>query len=196
MMRALGILFATLLLSACRLGGDPSGVVVSFSTYASTPVVVTEFSLNGTNLGLLPIVAVGLADQDHPRLAGTGEMSVGYPKGGSTLRLEAEWVELLTDRAWRAQVDVAVDTLETIPTDRVRLMPIFGPNGLMIVASDPVPTSQSDTRENDVARICGTRHETGDTDFAAKPREYPGLFEALERSYPPQGTSNCSTNGS
>ncbi len=184
---ALITLFA---LSGCGLGG-PDGMSLAFSTTSGNPVVVTAFRVNGQDVLLQPTETYGTADVSRPRI-GAGQMSLGYPKGNDakTMQIDATWVELLTQKAWQAQVDVPLDQLQQIPSNRVEYMPVFGASGHLLITSDPLPTADS-APINDVASACGTRRAEADTDFAENPGALPGLAEALAFAYPAPAPSPC-----
>ncbi|MEP4198652.1 MAG: hypothetical protein ABJL99_23765 [Aliishimia sp.] len=189
MMRLICALILAFGLSACRFG-SPDSISIAFSAYASTPVVVTDMSVNGQRFNFFPKVVRGKGDTNRP-MEGAGRMLLGYPKGSSEMALEISWVELLTQRAFRATTLVSLKSLEISASGAAEFMPVFGPGGLLIVASDPIPKTAQDKTIVDVARVCAERDISADTDFAADPGEFAGLLEAVEATYPAAAASEC-----
>lgn len=190
------ILAAFILFGLCGCDGNwPSGVSLAFSSYSSTPVVVTEFSLNDASLGLLPQVVSGQADTNRP-FEGAGRMDVSLPSNAkSKVVMKATWVEILTGRAWHGTLDFPIGNLQKVDLNRVEIMPVFGPNGLLLVTSDPTPESDKDQRTVDIAQICAIRDKASDTNYRAQPKALPQLFETLDRAYPPVQNPVCKYNG-
>lgn len=147
------------LLGSCT-PGEPARLNLSFSSYASTPVVLTGYRLNGHALLMpaVPSLVAGVADVEWPRVGG-GLYALAYPRGDDpdVLTLELEWVELLSGHAFRAEADVPLAKLSGESGVSVEVMPIFGAGGLLIIASDPVPTSTGPEPVVDVLRLCGMR---------------------------------------
>lgn len=188
-MRGLPLLLV--LLSACRASGEPEGIALSFGTYASSPVIITDFRLNGEPAQHFPLLENSEVDQISPRVGGA-IYSIAYPPGDSpdSLQISASWVELLTHRAFSADLAVPVKELQTLAPDQVRMMPVFGPNGLLLVTSDPQP-SASDAPKADLARICGRRMPSADRDFSDAADTLGGLSEALGFDYPAVHDPEC-----
>lgn len=188
------ILAAVLALAGCR-ESEPRLMSLSFSSYAASPAVLLDFEVNGVTSGLFPTVVAGEADSGEYR-AGGGVYGLDYPADGSgSIRLQAEWVELFTQRAWRAEITVPLAGFSRETTfdqgDTLRLMPVFGPNGLMLITSDPVSASADDIRQVDVARVCGSRLPEADFDYTADPTALPQLSELLAFDYPAVAAPEC-----
>ncbi len=133
---------------------------LSFGAYSASPVVLTDFAIE-QDLGPIPPTAVsGVADDEMPRVAGGAALSAPLDVGrdGKWL-VSARWVELPTDKAWTAQVEVPVDAL-TISYSAYMLMVLFGPNGELLIGSDKAGNQPSD--RVDVVRVCGTRTPSAD----------------------------------
>tara|TARA_R110000737_G_scaffold111883_1_gene144911 strand:- start:406 stop:978 length:573 start_codon:yes stop_codon:yes gene_type:complete len=189
MLRLSLALLATLSLSACRLG-QPSQMVLSYSAYTGRPVVLTEMSVNGTAMAMIPAVVNGRADTSKPRVGSLNQL-LGYPAGkAGEMQLDMTWVELPSGAAYHAVVQVALKDLQR-SSNGVEFMPVFGPGGLLIIASDPVPKGPGDKITRDVLRTCATRTPDADRDYAATPRELPALSEALDMVDPSPATSTC-----
>jgi hypothetical protein len=174
---------------------EPRLMTLSFSSYGATPAVVLDFQVNGVSAGIFPTVVAGEADGDGRR-AGSGSYGLDYPAGGSgTVTLRAEWVELFTQRAWRSEITAPLSEFSRETTfdrgDTLLLMPVFGPNGLMLVTSDPIPTTATDDRRVDVAQTCGTRLPEADFDYTANPSALPQLGELLDFDYPEVAAPAC-----
>lgn len=192
------ILAVVLALAGCR-EGEPRLMSLSFSSHTASPAVLLDFQVNGVTSGIFPTVVAGEADNDEHR-AGGGVYGLDYPAGGSgSIRLEAEWVELFTQRGWRAEVTIPLAGFSRETTfdrgDTLLLMPVFGPNGLMLVTSDPIPTSAGDIRQVDVAQVCGSRLPEADFDYTADPSALAQLSELLAFDFPAVAASNCPDPG-
>lgn len=186
------ILVAALALASCV--DEPRNLRLGFNSYWASPVVLTEVLLNGQPVGFMPEVVAGRADNGEPRFPG-GIYSIDYPPGNGEVRVKASWVELLTRRAYAAEVSAPLDAFRRDEPDSIYIVPIFGPNGLLILMSDPHARSETDFDTNDVAQVCGTRTPEADTDFAARRNDYAGLEEALASDYPPVGAPVCPDPG-
>lgn len=193
MMRLLqGVLLTILALSVsgCRMGG-PGTMFLSMSAYTDRPVVVTEITVNGQALDMTPRVVRGRADTNRPREHAGGAL-LSYPAGsGGQMQLDLTWVELPSGAGYRAAATVPLDRLETDGSGAAAFMPVFGPGGLLIVASDPMPKSGSDTRTRDIVRLCATRTQAADRNYAQTPGELPGLREALATAQASPVESEC-----
>lgn len=167
-----------LALSGCRMG-EPGTMFLSMSAYTDRPVVVTGISVNGQPLDMTPRVVRGRADTNRPREHAGGAL-LSYPAGAAgQMQLDLTWVELPSGAGYRAAAAVPLEGLETDGSGAAAFMPVFAPGGLLIVASDPMPQSGSDTRTRDIVRLCATRATGADKDYAQNPGELPGLREAL-----------------
>lgn len=190
MLKGALLTFAALAVSACRMGA-PGTMFLSMSAYTDRPVVVTEISVNGRSLDMTPRVVRGRADTNRPR-EHTGGALLSYPAGaGGQMQLDLTWVELPSGTGYRAAAEVPVDGLERDSSGAAAFMPVFAPGGLLIVASDPMPQSGSDTRKRDIVRLCATRTVAADKDFAQNPGELPGLREALASARTGPAQSEC-----
>lgn len=183
---------AALALASCV--DEPRNMTLGFNSYWASPVVLTEVLLNGQPVGFMPEVVAGAADNGEPRFPG-GTYAVDYPTGGGKVQVEARWVELLTDRAYAAEVSAPVGEFRRDEPDTIYIVPIFGPNGLLILMSDPYPRSATDFDTKDVAQVCGARTPEADTDFAARRNEFAGLEDALASDYPPVTAPVCPDPG-
>lgn len=165
-------------LAGCQIG-QPNQMALAFSAYTNRPVVLTEMSVNGSEMAFTPLVIRGRADTNRPQ-EGAGRRLLGYPGGeNGIMDLDVTWVELPSGAAYSARVDVPLSNLNAAASGGVEFMPIFAPNGLLIVTSDPVPTSASDRTVRDIIRICATRTPAGDKNYRANPSELAALREAL-----------------
>ena len=158
-LRAVATIGIGAVLSGCATS-EPAWLNLSFSSYASTPVVLTGYRLNGQTPAMPPVpdLVAGIADVEWPRV-GNGLYSLMYPRGEDpqVLAIELEWVELLSGRAWRVEAHVPIASLSGEAGQRADIMPIFGPDGLVVISSDPVPTTTGPEPVVDVLRLCGTR---------------------------------------
>lgn len=183
-------LILMLSVAGCQLG-QPDQMVVSFSAYTDRPVVLTEMTVNGTPMSITPKVIRGRADRNRPRV-GSGRSLLGYPSGESgTMDLGLTWVELPSGNAYSTQVDVPLSELLPAASGGVEFMPVFAPGGLLLITSDPVPESASDTRINDVVQTCAARAPAADQNFAANPGALPALREAIAAAATTPATTPC-----
>lgn len=166
-------------------------VSLAFSSYESTPVVVTGFALNGSDFGMLPMVVDGRADTARPN-EGASRMDMQAGAGsGSSIAVTAEWTELTTGRTWQGALSVPVQQLETVEPERVEMMPVFGPDGLLIVTSDRAADGNQEGRAVDVGQVCGSP-VAGSVDYRRDPGALPQLRETLQAPRPPAAATTCS----
>ena len=180
-------------LTACR-AGEPDQMAVAFSAYTDRPVVLTEMAVNGSPQAFPPLVVRGRADSNRPQ-EGAGRRLLRYPSGSEgVMGLTVTWVELPSGQAYSAQVEVPLAQLQTAASGGIEFMPVFGPGGLLLITSDPVPASANDRTIRDVVRICATRAPLADTDFGADPGALPALREALASATATANSAACSPN--
>ena len=193
-MRGVLALAALLLVPGCLPGQEPPSYGLSLGSDAASPVVVTALAVNGQPLRLVPQLIDARSDKEMPR--GQGLISIAYPPGdGQNLRLDVEWVELLTRRAYAASAEVPLADLERRETGSVYFAPVFGTGGLMRITSDPVPGSDGAQPFRDLLAVCGTRDPASDRDYAADPGALPGLDVILTYPRPAPGPSACAASG-
>lgn len=189
-LRAGFLTFGALSVSGCLMGG-PDTMFLSMSAYTDRPVVVTEIAVNGQALNMTPRVVRGRADVNRPREHAGGSL-LGYPDGESgEMQLDLTWVELPAGAGYQASATVPLAALEKDSGGAVAFMPVFGPGGLLIVASDPSPSSASDDATRDVVRLCGERQTAADRNFTDNPGEYPALREALASARTDPAENEC-----
>ena len=174
------------MLAAC--GGQAH---IGFSAYTNRPVVLTDMSVNGKTIPLVPMVVQGRAERLQGRTTGGG-MMIGYPAGSwGQLALTLRWVDRSTGQAWRANVNVPLSQLERSASGGVEFMPVFAPGGLLLITSDPIPQSADDARTRDVLRLCASRTPAADQDFTADPTSLPALVEAVATMQRGPAPSSC-----
>ncbi|WP_066710000.1 hypothetical protein [Celeribacter ethanolicus] len=175
-------LAGTLLLSGCIPSG-PKRVDLSMTSFSYSPVLITQADIADVYREPIPTVRFGMADIEAPR--STETMSLTRPLSGTDeFQITAQWVELLTNRAWQASVTVDPRELTTIRDDRVDLILIFGANGHLVIGSD----DDSKHINKDVAETCGLRVPEADRDVAAEANAHAKLASALAFEYPPVPT--------
>nr|WP_321461760.1 hypothetical protein [uncultured Cohaesibacter sp.] len=178
---ALALFLATV--AGCRQG-DPAGLDLSFSSYAQTPVVLTEFRVNDVVLMPGERLVQGLADLNRPHEnAGVSVWTMRLDGDGEIL-FEASWVELLSHRAYHAEIAVPVRQLQRNALDHVEMMPVFGPGGLLVIASDPMPQTGTEAELHDAGQICAERQPEKDRDYTKDPTALPMLKEILDFDRP------------
>jgi hypothetical protein len=180
----------TIGLAACQ-DAEPAYVLLTYGSYAASPVVVKDVTMNGAPVAHGAIAATE-ADMTTPRT--TDYHTLGYPPATdrTQVTLSATWVEVFTHKAWTATVTGPLSAFARgSATDTILVGPVFGPNGLMVLTSDPLPTSATDIPQVDIARVCGTRTAEADFDYTADPGQLPGLPEMLQFSFPPVTAPEC-----
>lgn len=172
-----------LALAGCRdEGAQVYGL--SFGSFSASPVVVTRLAVNGQDFQPLPLLVDARSDQVMPRAnAGLYSQPLAAGRNGQ-VALELGWVELPTGRAFAADLQVPVQDLQRSGPDQVQLAPIFGPNGLLLITSDPVPQSADDQPIRDLAQLCAARSPGEDTDYRAAPDLLPDLANVLAEQRP------------
>lgn len=144
----------------------PEKLVFSATSFSSTPVMAISVRVNGMDaLIASPESLYGRAEQEMPRLGGIATWD--YLRGSSESRVlaTAQWIKVLTNRAYQAVAEFDLSDLTSWSDNAVLLSVIFGPNGQMIVGSDPAPTSETDQPKRDVADACGLRLPSAHFDF-------------------------------
>jgi len=140
---------------------------LTYDAYDSSPVIVTEIRLFGDVADYAPLVAYGQANLMAPRGPGANLRFLTTPMP-SPVEIQIEWTELLTGRAYTAGVTAELDSFDlrrAVNGYSTAITPVFGPNGLLIIASDPIPTNAETIETNDVVKICGTRLASADKDW-------------------------------
>lgn len=172
-------------------GDQPDSYGLSFGSYSASPVVVTRLAVNGRDFQMVPLLVDARSDEVMPRASG-GLYSLPWPKGrDGQAALEVTWVELPTSRAYTASAQVAIADLMRGASNTVYLAPVFGPNGLLLVTSDPLPQSESDQPTRDLAQLCAARSPGDDVDYRATPDSLPDLANVLAERRPGFGDTIC-----
>jgi len=171
-----------------------TSLVITTGSYSSTPVIINSLYVNGTRYRFERHVVAGMSDKMTPR--GTGSWLVTVPDGISDpVRVKTEWTELLTGRAYSTSIEAPLDKFDIRRLGsgwyETTITPIYGPNGLLVIASDPIPTSADDIPKNDVARICGVRVPSADKDWRTEVDNVAQLKETYNFNYPPVENPEC-----
>ena len=194
MMRFCAVTTLSLVLPACAIGGAGGGepLTLSFGAYSSTPVVITHFGLETPAVEMQsPELASGDSDQYWPRTQGANAISTPPDAGNDGLwTLEMQWVELPTDRAWRAAIEIPYKKLKQ--PDSTVLQIITGPNGLLLIGSDLAVGDQSGKR--DIMRVCGKRMPSADYPWREK-QDYWADLPAIMQNLPAVGSTECPSPG-
>jgi len=173
------VLTVALFLSGCISSG-PKRVVLSMSSFSYSPVLVTEARVADIYFRSVPSVTLGMADVGLPR--SSGHMYLSRPlSGAEDFQISVRWVEMLTNRAWRASITVNPKDLTVKRDDLVSLILIFGANGYFVVGSD----NGGEHITKDVAQTCGERVPEEDRDVAAEVNKHAKLASALALDYAP-----------
>lgn len=158
----------------------PQEMAFSLTSYQSSPALVAAVLVGERSAIPLPTVVFGMADTGEVRSTSTERLR--WDGASGSVQVKAQWIEMLTNRAYEAQTTVKVADLFHSQPDVVDLTLIIGPNGLMLIGSDPLPTEGP---PRDVARVCGTRVPAQDRAIAAEANDHAKLTEALALTYPP-----------
>lgn len=178
-----------LLMSGYSSTAGPQSEELSFGSLASSPVVVTGLSVNGTAFGLVPLLVDGRSDEVTPR-ANAGAFIVDIPPSADgKIRIDAVWVEVMTGRAFNATAAVPARDLDL--ENGAQLAPIFGPNGQMLITSDPVPSAGSAPATRDLVSVCGTRSVTEDRDYRVATDSLPDLAAVIADTRPEPDHPRC-----
>jgi hypothetical protein len=173
------VLTVALFLSGCISSG-PKRVALSMSSFSYSPVLATEVQVADIYFQNRPSVTLGMADVGLPR--STGHMYLSRPlSGAEDFQISVHWVEMLTNRAWRASVLVDPKELTVEYDNVVSLILIFGANGYFAVGSDDA----SEYMTKDVVQTCGERVPEEDRDVAAEVNKHAKLASALALDYAP-----------
>ncbi|MDO5604355.1 MAG: hypothetical protein Q4G25_04240 [Paracoccus sp. (in: a-proteobacteria)] len=188
----LGLCAALLAASAGAAAGFRQGadsLALSFGSYHAVPVVLTHIGIEGPAQPLPPAIVATTADAGPPRTSGVNALSVPRDVGrDGKWRVSVQWVELLTDRAWQAEVEVPVHAL-TVDYGAYALNLIFGPEGMLLIGSDRAGNQPGD--RVDVAVVCGRRMPAADRRWRNAGNELPGLSAVLAMQRPAVGTTRC-----
>lgn len=158
------VITCLMFLSAC-FPDKPNGLAMSYSTYVQSPVVIEEFKVNGQHTLQGKTEVQGLADLRRPHDNSGWYMLPRDIDANGTLQIEAVWVELLTHKAFRAEIVVPVLELQRSASNFAEMKPVFGPGGLMLITSDPLPETPDSRVMHDVGRVCGERMPELDQDY-------------------------------
>lgn len=174
------IVGALLFLAGCWKQTLPHQMNFSTGAFSYAPVLATKVRIGDTIALERPRVVTGLADTMRPRTV--GHATLQWDVQDTVVRVQAEWIELLTNRAWRAEAELPVDELLQLLEGTAEILVIFDANGRMIVGSDPLPT---DGPTMDLIDICGVRVPQMDRDIAAEANDHAKLVSALAFDFPP-----------
>ncbi|SFR34042.1 hypothetical protein [Litoreibacter janthinus] len=187
----LAVLFAAATLAGCKTSQGSDALALSFSAYKTTPVMVTHFSIEKPLAPTPPFIPGGIADEGPPRFAGVSSGDAPVDRGADGVwQVSARWVELTTDRAWEASVDVPVDEVN-IDLGAYSLTVIMGPNGLLLIGSDLAGTQKSDMK--DIARSCGARVPEDDKAWRLETEAHTGLKTIMSAPRGPVTNPECPT---
>lgn len=193
MKTAIGVLFVgSLGLLACLPNSEPRGLLLTVGSYGASPAILLDTRINGAPVLPHHTLVSTSADVETPRSSSYHRLDYTPNVEPGRITVSITWVEIFTAKAWHATVSASVRSLVyQASTDTIRIAPIFGPNGLLLITSDPIPTSAAHIPLVDVARICGTRRPDLDFDFTANPTEIARLPELLAFNARPVTSPEC-----
>ncbi len=164
-------------------------LALSFGAYRSAPVLLTHFSIEAPLAAMPETVVAGAAESAMPRAPGSSAVSLPRDQGGDGLWLvQAQWIELQTNRAYRADLAVPVSALTEVYR-AYELNVIFGPNGLMILGSDKVGNRASD--RVDLVAGCGDRVPAADRAWGKETRRFTQLPQVRDHMRPVPARTVC-----
>lgn len=181
-----GVMAAAMaLLQACFGPSEPDTVSLTFGAYRASPVVLLRAQVNGMRVEWPDKLVSGAADNPNysPR-GGSGVSLLDFPPSieRGQVVFSMTWVELFTQKGWTAEVRVPIGLFHRYNDGRtMEMAPIFGPNGLLVIASDPPPVSATNIPRVDVGRVCGRRSPEHDRDYTRAPGDIIGLADLLAR---------------
>lgn len=181
------------LLSACATAHDLLYLGLGFNSYENTPVILTHYAMEMPLAEIPPMLIAGAADQSMSKRngGGAGNSVLTPPKDlgrDGQWQVSAQWVELMTNRAYRATLNVPIKEIN-IEYGGYVFTPIFGPNGLMMIGSDKVGLDES-YRRNIVA-VCGERVPSADAEWKDKQGILPGIEIILPKIPKPADYTDC-----
>ncbi|MBA4490650.1 hypothetical protein [Paracoccus sp. S1E-3] len=168
-------------------------LALSFGAYRSSPVLLTHFSVEAPLAPTPELVVSGAAEAEMPRTAGSS--AVGLPRDAGRdgrWTVAAQWIELQTSRAYRAELTVPVSALTEV-YGAYELNVIFGPNGLMILGSDRVGNSKAD--RVDLVAGCGDRAPRSDRDWGRETARFPEVAQLHRSMAPVPARTVCPATG-
>ena len=159
------------------LGGQAASaadyLALSFGAYRSSPVLLTHFSVETALAPTPEMVVSGAAEGAIPRTAGSSAVNLPRDAGrDGKWTVSAQWIELQTNRAYRADLTVPIAALTEVYS-AYELNVIFGPNGLMILGSDWVGNRKAD--RVDLVAGCGVRVPGSDRNWGQETGKFTQL---------------------
>ena len=159
------------------LGGQAASaadyLALSFGAYRSSPVLLTHFSVETALAPTPEMVVSGAAEGAMPRTAGSSAVNLPRDAGRDGLwTVSAQWIELQTNRAYRADLTVPIAALTEVYS-AYELNVVFGPNGLMILGSDRVGNRKAD--RVDLVAGCGDRVPGSDRNWGQETGKFTQL---------------------
>lgn len=153
------------------------GLTLTFNSFGASPAVLTGFAIEQPLAPVPPELISGAADTQFPRIEGGNVLTApkDAKRDGKWL-ISAQWVELGTDKAWKASVEIPIKAM-TSDDIGYTLLVVFGPNGEMLIGSDRFSADPS--ARVDIADICGTRVPESDKAWRRETGYFPGLTSAL-----------------
>lgn len=177
---------AIALLMGCQAAGAADSLSLTFGSYKAAPVVLTHFAIESPLAETQRVIVASDSEWRLPRDDGrSNALELPRDAGGDGYwKVSAQWAELQTDRAWRAEVKVPISALnETYDMNALNV--IFGPNGLLVIGSDTL-----DQRVN-VAAECGRRVPSADHAWRRETAQFPDLAASLAFADPVPSETIC-----
>lgn len=185
------IIAALALLSgmAGQAAGAAEYLALSFGAYRSAPVLLTHFSIEAPLAATPEMVIAGSAESAMPRAPGSNAISLPRDVGRDRKwTVSAQWIELQTSRAYRADLTVPVSALTEV-FRAYELNVIFGPNGLMILGSDKAGNRASD--RVDLVAGCGDRVPRADRAWGNETGRFTQLPQVRSHMRPVPAQTIC-----
>ena len=175
------------------LGGQAASaadyLALSFGAYRSSPVLLTHFAIERALAPTPEMVVSGAAEREMPRTAGSSAVSLPRDAGrDGKWTVSAQWIELQTNRAYRADLTVPITSLTEVYS-AYELNVVFGPNGLMILGSDKVGNRPSD--RVDLVAGCGDRVPAADRAWGQETGRFTQLPQVRGHMLPVPARTVC-----
>lgn len=165
----------TLPLAGAAMGlfgnGPATRMTLTDASHVTNPIMVQSLSINGQAYGPFPHLAS--TDWENPRGGNRTLTGLRPPvEEGSAIVVQADWVEVYSNRAYSARIVVPEGKITVKKTADLTayVTIVFGRDGHLAVSTDtgPDPTS-GEYNGTVVAEVCGEWNAAADVDFRTRP---------------------------
>lgn len=175
----------------------PSAMSLTDASHPTNPIMVQSLVINGHSYGHPPYLAS--SDWENPR-GGNGTSTGLRPpvQDGSVITVQAEWVEVYSNRAYSAEITVPDGeiTIKDIADLTAYVTVVFGRNGHLAISTDTGPDAETGQYNGTiVAEVCGDRQVEDDVDYRTRPDADVDLdwvySQQAKRANEPQVATPC-----